>query len=165
MPVNVGKWASGSFRQTSTGGDRIPRSWTGPCYGLAAIKHVGEHLATQLIQTRATGHLSFFDLCDRVDRRIVTKRVLDALIKSGALDALCDHRAQPSRILDDATPAKPTRSHRNVTHQTCSISCRRSQKIACCPNTNLVSIYSIGPRAKLSGAMSVTIPYASMTTN
>ena len=61
---------------------------------------------------------SFFDLCDRVDRRIVTKRVLDALIKSGALDTLCDHRAQLSAILDDETPAKPTRSHRNVTQQT-----------------------------------------------
>lgn len=89
-------------------------------YGLAAIKHVGEHLATQLIGTRATGgtFASFFDLCDRVDRRIVTKRVLDALIKSGALDTLCDHRAQLSAILDDETPAKPTRSHRNVTQQT-----------------------------------------------
>ena len=89
-------------------------------YGLAAIKHVGEHLAMQLIQTRATGgdFASFFDLCDRINRRAVTKRVLDALIKSGALDAFCDHRAQLSAIVDDATPAKPTRSQRNVTRQT-----------------------------------------------
>jgi DNA polymerase-3 subunit alpha len=89
-------------------------------YGLAAIKHVGEYPAMQLIQTRATGgdFASFFDLCDRINRRAVTKRVLDALIKSGALDAFCDHRAQLSAIVDDATPTKPTRSQRNVTHQT-----------------------------------------------
>ena len=62
--------------------------------------------------------MSFFDIGDRVDRRTVTKRVRDALIKSGALDALCDHRAQLSAILDDAMPTKPTRSQRNLIHQT-----------------------------------------------
>ncbi|MCS6327805.1 MAG: DNA polymerase III subunit alpha [Nitrospira sp.] len=89
-------------------------------YGLAAIKHVGEHLATHVIETRSKGgpYTSFLDLCERVDRRIITKRVLDALIKSGALDALCDHRAQLCAVLDDTARTPPIRSKRTGPQQT-----------------------------------------------
>ena len=153
MPVNVGKWASGSFRPTSTGVRPDSRSWTGHAIWSGrnqARRRTSRHTIDP--DSRATGgtFASFFDLCDRVDRRIVTKRVLDALIKSGALDALCDHRAQLSAILDDETPAKPTRSHRTSHNKLCSISAGGVRNSRAAPNTNLGSIYSIGPRARSS---------------
>jgi DNA polymerase-3 subunit alpha len=43
-----------------------------------------------------------FDLCARVDLRLCNKRVFEALIGSGALDALGGHRAQYYAILDTA---------------------------------------------------------------
>jgi DNA polymerase-3 subunit alpha len=45
---------------------------------------------------------SIFDLCARVDLRLCNKRVFEALIGSGALDALGGHRAQYYAILDTA---------------------------------------------------------------
>jgi DNA polymerase-3 subunit alpha len=35
-----------------------------------------------------------FDLCERVDKRIVNRRVIEALIRGGAFDAIDDHRAR-----------------------------------------------------------------------
>src|SRR4051812_12341403 len=45
---------------------------------------------------------SIFDLCARVDLRLCNKRVFEALIGSGALDAIGGHRAQYYAILDTA---------------------------------------------------------------
>ena len=48
----------------------------------------------------------------------------------------------------------------------CSISCRWSQKLACCPKYQPgLHLFNWTTSEKLSDAMSVTIPYESMTTN
>jgi DNA polymerase-3 subunit alpha len=59
-------------------------------FGLGAVKNVGESAIASLIQTRAAhGRLSsLFQVCEDVDLRLVNKRVLESLIKSGAMDAL-----------------------------------------------------------------------------
>jgi DNA polymerase-3 subunit alpha len=51
---------------------------------------------------RSEPFTSLFDLCARVDLRLCNKRVFEALIGSGALDALGGHRAQYLAILDTA---------------------------------------------------------------
>ncbi len=64
-------------------------------YGLGAIKGVGEAAIESIIAARehhGPFH-DFFDFCQRIDLRKVNRRVLEALIKAGAFDALGQHRA------------------------------------------------------------------------
>ncbi len=59
-------------------------------FGFGGIKAVGEGAALGLIQEReAHGPFtSLYDLCERIDTRSVNKRVMESLIKVGALDSL-----------------------------------------------------------------------------
>lgn len=71
-------------------------------YGLGAIKGAGESALTAIIEQRqADGpYQSLLDLCVRVDTRKVSKRVLDVLIKAGAMDGLAGNRAGMINQLD-----------------------------------------------------------------
>ena len=73
-------------------------------YGLGAIKGVGEAAIEVMIQERlaAGPFASLADLCRRVDSRKVTRRVYEALIRSGALDSLGDNRASLMQGLSEA---------------------------------------------------------------
>jgi DNA polymerase-3 subunit alpha len=82
-------------------------------FGLGAIRNVGKGAIDSILAARGAAHpsrsegpggpfTSLFDLCARVDLRLCNKRVFEALIGSGALDALGGHRAQYYAILDTA---------------------------------------------------------------
>lgn len=63
-------------------------------FGLAAIKGVGEVAVESMLAAREAGKFkSLADLCERVDGRTVNRRVLEALIKSGACDCFGENRA------------------------------------------------------------------------
>jgi len=64
-------------------------------YGLGAIKGTGQSAIEAIIAAREEGgaFTSLFDFCARVDRTRINKRAVEALIKAGAFDALCPHRA------------------------------------------------------------------------
>lgn len=64
-------------------------------YGLGAIKGVGLAAIEAVLAAKKTDGLfsSLFDLCKRVDGRKANSRVLEALIRSGALDKIAPHRA------------------------------------------------------------------------
>jgi DNA polymerase-3 subunit alpha len=77
-------------------------------FGLAAIKNVGHNAIESIITARAAleadGKSSFANLwefCERVDLRLLNKRVLESLIKAGAMDAF-GGRAQVTAALDKA---------------------------------------------------------------
>jgi DNA polymerase-3 subunit alpha len=65
-------------------------------FGLAAIKNVGEIAVQSIIDVRAAGgpFQSFGEFCDRIDVRVVNRKVLESLVKCGACDALGEPRAQ-----------------------------------------------------------------------
>jgi DNA polymerase-3 subunit alpha len=65
-------------------------------FGLAGIKNVGETAIESMIEARHKQgpFTSLFNLCERVTLRQVNKKVLESLIKSGALDDLAPKRAQ-----------------------------------------------------------------------
>jgi len=65
-------------------------------YGLGAIKGTGEAALTAILKARdgADGFADLFDFCRRIDRRVVNRRVIEALIRAGAFDKLDDHRAK-----------------------------------------------------------------------
>jgi DNA polymerase-3 subunit alpha len=73
-------------------------------FGLSAVKNVGETAIQSILSARAgRGKLaSLFALCEAVDLRVVNRRVMESLIKSGALDSLGAKRSQLMAILDRA---------------------------------------------------------------
>ena len=73
-------------------------------FGLAAIKGVGGIAVKEIIKARETGEpfADLFDLCDRCDTRTVNRKVLEALIKSGACDSLAGTRAGQFLVIDRA---------------------------------------------------------------
>ena len=73
-------------------------------YGLNAIKNVGEKALESIIENREKEgpFKSIFDFCSRIDQQKVNKRVLESLIKSGAMDSLSGSRAQNFDAIDTA---------------------------------------------------------------
>jgi DNA polymerase-3 subunit alpha len=63
-------------------------------FGLEAVKGVGSSAIDAIIEARnSTGFSTFFDFCSHVDTRRVNKKVIESLIKAGAMDSL-GRRAQ-----------------------------------------------------------------------
>ncbi|MDX1592735.1 MAG: DNA polymerase III subunit alpha [Gammaproteobacteria bacterium] len=64
-------------------------------YGLGAIKGVGSAAIDGLLAERRAGGVfaDLYDLCRRIDLRRANRRVLESLIRAGALDALGANRA------------------------------------------------------------------------
>lgn len=73
-------------------------------YGLGAIKGVGESAIQCIAQERALHgpYDGLFSLCQRLDMRKVNRRVLEALIKSGAMDVFGVERAVLFESIDKA---------------------------------------------------------------
>jgi DNA polymerase-3 subunit alpha len=67
-------------------------------YGLGAVKGTGENAVNEIVAAREAGgpFKDLFDFCERVDRRVVNRRAMEALVRAGAFDAL---DAERSRVL------------------------------------------------------------------
>ncbi|MFH1535871.1 MAG: DNA polymerase III subunit alpha [Patescibacteria group bacterium] len=76
------------------------RSGQGIRFGLSAIKNVGTAAIESVLSARENDEFSsLFDLCSRVDTRLVNRKTLESLIKAGALDKL-GSRASQLLVLD-----------------------------------------------------------------
>ncbi len=65
-------------------------------YGLGAVKGSGQNAIEEILRARKEGGAfkDLFDFCERIDRRLVNRRTVEALIRAGAFDALTPNRAQ-----------------------------------------------------------------------
>ncbi len=72
-------------------------------FGLAAVKNVGHNAIDSIVAGRKGigRYQSIYEFCEKVDLRLLNKRVLESLIKSGAMDSL-GRRAQLMAVLDKA---------------------------------------------------------------
>ena len=72
-------------------------------FGLAAVKNVGGNAIESIVAARKKlGQFkSIFEFCENVDLRLLNKRVVESLVKSGAMDSL-GRRAQLMAVLDKA---------------------------------------------------------------
>jgi DNA polymerase-3 subunit alpha len=77
-------------------------------FGLAAIKNVGHNAIVSILDARnalraegKSGFASLWEFCDKVDLRLLNKRVLESLIKAGAMDTF-GRRGQVFAALDKA---------------------------------------------------------------
>src|SRR5262249_31002950 len=73
-------------------------------FGVGAIKNVGGAAIDSIVRVRQDGgpFTSLDDFCARVDMRLVNRRVIESLIKAGALDSLRSPRAALMSTLDQA---------------------------------------------------------------
>jgi DNA polymerase-3 subunit alpha len=73
------------------------------CYGLGAIKGLGQMAIDLIIEERNQGpFIDLFDFCKRVDLGKVNKRALEALIYSGSMDSLGPNRSTLLSSLETA---------------------------------------------------------------
>ncbi len=80
-------------------------------FGLAAIKNVGAGAVQSVIAERSSGgpYSSLADFCGRVDGKVLNKRVLESLIKSGAFHSLGLNRAQLLQMLEPSLEVAQSR--------------------------------------------------------
>ncbi|HWJ18146.1 MAG TPA: DNA polymerase III subunit alpha, partial [Geobacterales bacterium] len=72
-------------------------------FGLAAVKNVGHNAIESIVAARkeAGEFKSIFQFCEKVDLHLLNKRVIESLIKSGAMDRL-GRREQLMAVTDSA---------------------------------------------------------------
>ncbi len=88
-------------------------------FGLLAVKNVGQGAIESIIAARDEGGMfrSLTDFCTRVDLRLCNRKVLEALIKVGALSSM-GHPAQLLLGLDDAIASAQATQRDRVSGQT-----------------------------------------------
>lgn len=84
-------------------------------YGLGAIKGAGEAAIAHLVEEREKNgdFSSLFDLCQRLDHRKISRRILEPLVRSGAVDLFGQHRANLLASIDTALKMAE-QHHRNL---------------------------------------------------
>jgi DNA polymerase-3 subunit alpha len=86
-------------------------------FGLVAIKGLGRGAAEEIVRARKQGggFKDVYDLCERIDLKIVPKSALEKLIKAGAVDCFGARRAQLwhalPRALQSAAEIQSDRRH------------------------------------------------------
>jgi DNA polymerase-3 subunit alpha len=73
-------------------------------FGLGAIKNVGFPAVESIVKAREEGgpFKSVYEFCERVDLSAVNRRMIESLIRAGAMDNLGGTRAQQFAVLDAA---------------------------------------------------------------
>ena len=90
----------------NSGKDFLPKDNT-IRFGLLAVKNLGLGVIDRLIKERELNgkYTSFYDFCLRNYSRDFNRKALESLVKSGALDCLCDNRRQMLYNIDGAIAA------------------------------------------------------------
>src|ERR1700692_2572813 len=88
-------------------------------FGLRAIKNVGENTVKGILAARAElgRFTSIYQFCDHIDTRLLNKRVLESLIKSGAMDSLGSRRSQMFAVIDRAMEKAQRRQREKTSGQ------------------------------------------------
>lgn len=88
-------------------------------YGLGAIKGLGRSAIDSILHTRSEGgpFEDLFHLCRRIDARKINRRVLESLVRAGALDTLGTHRGAMMASLSTALATADQHSKNRETGQ------------------------------------------------
>jgi len=101
-------------------------------FGLAAVKNVGGNAIESILKARSEvgGRFkSFWEFCEKVDLRVMNSRVIQSLIKAGALDSM-GPRASLMKAVDKAMERA-----------------QKTQKDAAQGQTGLFGLFDEGPKA------------------
>jgi DNA polymerase-3 subunit alpha len=88
-------------------------------YGLGGVRGTGESAINAILEARRKAPFAdLFDFCSRVDKRIVNRRVVEALVRAGAFDSLDANRARllasVGRALEAAEQAEAQASQESL---------------------------------------------------
>jgi len=97
----------------------IPEGETAIRFGLGAVKGVGEAAIRTLAEVRQQGgdFAGFEELCMRLPPKSLNKRMLEAMIKAGALDGLVPHACAALEGLAEAMGRAARKRHDLEAHQ------------------------------------------------
>jgi len=101
------------------GVDTDEQGITGIRFGLGAVKNCGHGAINAIVSTRQDGSAfaSLYDFADRVDAEQVNKRVVESLIKAGAMPFEGANRAQLLAVYETAMESASQRQRRNIDGQ------------------------------------------------
>jgi DNA polymerase III subunit alpha len=100
-------------------------------FGLSAIKGLGDGAVQTIVSERANGpYTTMKDFLDRIDLKVVNKKALESLIKSGATVGLGMSRKQALANLDSLVDAASRRQNEKNTGQISLFSFGQSQGIS-----------------------------------
>jgi DNA polymerase-3 subunit alpha len=108
LPADVNRSHNGfTIEQLPAGQLKEYANRQGIRFGLSAIRNVGEGPLSMVLKSREQDgpFTSLESFCERVDRAALNKRVLESLIKCGAMDGLAGTRRQKLAIMDQALGA------------------------------------------------------------
>ncbi|OGX25893.1 MAG: DNA polymerase III subunit alpha [Omnitrophica WOR_2 bacterium RIFCSPHIGHO2_02_FULL_48_11] len=72
-------------------------------FGLLAVKNMGSIAIESIAENRKNGpYVSIFDFCRRVDLRLVNRKVLESMVKCGAMDCFGSKRSQMMEAIEGA---------------------------------------------------------------
>lgn len=86
-------------------------------FGMAAVKNVGRSCVNAIAEERKSGgpFKDLFDLAERVDTRLISRRALESMVCAGVCDSFSDNRAGMVRALPVALEAgQRTQRDRNI---------------------------------------------------
>src|SRR5687768_1527493 len=88
-------------------------------YGLGAVRGTGQAAIDSISQARRAGPFAdLFDFCRRVDKRLVNRRAVEALVRAGAFDSIDANRARllasAGRALEAAEQAEAQASQNSL---------------------------------------------------
>lgn len=108
-------------------------------FGLGGVKNVGLGAIEEIERARRQGgpFTDLFDFCERVDWRVVNKKVLESLIQAGAMDSLGGHRSQLMAAIDTAVAYGQAQQADRATGQTSIFGDLRMGQILKPPLTNV----------------------------
>ena len=83
-------------------------------FGLLAVKNVGRGAIDSIIEVRQKGgnFVSLEDFCERVDLRLVNRKVIESLLKCGAMDSFGFRRSQMMTVLQECLD-QSAKTHRD----------------------------------------------------
>ncbi len=121
-------------------------------FGLAAVKNVGVGAVEPLVQARREGgpFQSVEDLCRRVELKGLNRRILESLIKAGALDSLGEHRGALLAGLDRILSLAQREAKLRQTGQTTMFDLFGETVDAPLPALELPYAEPVSPREKLT---------------
>lgn len=97
------------FTVVNVGGKSDSSGVTRPVirFGLSAVRNIGEGAVEAVLAARKTKSefTSIYDLCQKVDMRVINKRAIESLIKSGCFDSLSHGRKALLGIYEQAVDA------------------------------------------------------------
>ena len=124
-------------------------------FGLAGIRGVGERAVETIREglARAGGRFtSLYQLCEQVDLHLVNRQVLEALIKSGAMDSLLPESPPPEKGRGKAPPPRTGGGSRSRLMEALDQAMRAGSDMQADRRAGQMSLFGAGSPAAASAA-------------